>query len=181
MLVDGEVVGEFRMKSGRKKIVFLNQRRLAGMARENRNARTDSFDNGATDENHFERILFQRAGAEENIAGELAAVTVAEDSHVEKSERGLGRIVDVTGEEDCASTGAENGVTGAGEFANGVVQAFFAKELELRGGFAAREDQAVAGFEVVDDTDLDGFGAEGLQSGGVGGEVTLNSEDAGFH
>jgi hypothetical protein len=72
-------------------------------------------------------------------------------------------------------------VTGVGEFANGVIQAFFAEELELRGGFASGKDQAVAGFEIVDDADLNGFGSEGLQSGGVGSEVTLNSEDADVH
>jgi hypothetical protein len=180
VLVDGEIVGEFGMKSGGEQIVFLNQRRLAGMARENGNAGTDAFDNGATDENHFEGILFQSARAEENIAGKLAAVAVAEDGHVEKAERGLRRIVDVAGEEDCACTSAEDGVTGAGEFPDGVVQAFFAEELELRGGLATGKDQAVAGFEIVDGADLDSFGAEGLQSGGVGGEVTLNSENADF-
>jgi hypothetical protein len=51
----------------------------------------------------------------------------------------------------------------------------------LRGGFASGKDQAVAGFEIVDDADLNGFGSEGLQSGGVGSEVTLNSEDADVH
>jgi hypothetical protein len=53
--------------------------------------------------------------------------------------------------------------------------------LQLRGGFAAGKDEAVAGFEIVDGADLDGAPAEGLQSGGVGGEVTLDSEDANFH
>ena len=32
MLVDGEIVGEFGMKCGCEQIIFLNQRRLAGMA-----------------------------------------------------------------------------------------------------------------------------------------------------
>jgi hypothetical protein len=181
VLVNGGIIGKFGMEGGGEKIVFLDQRRLAGMASEYRDARTDAFDNGTADENHFERIFFQGAGAKENIAGELAAVAVSEDGHVEKAERGLRGIVNMSGKENCAGTSAENGVTGVGEFADGVVQAFFAEELKLRGGFAAGKDQAVAGFQIVDCADLDGVGAEGLQSGGVGFEVTLNSEDSDFH
>ena len=85
------------------------------------------------------------------------------------------------GKENCASASAEDGVAGVGEFADGVVEALFAEKLQLRGGFAAGEDEAVAGFEIVDGADLDGVRVEGLQSGGVGGEVTLDSEDADFH
>jgi hypothetical protein len=181
VFVDSEIVGKFGMKGGREKIVFLNQRRLAGMSGKNVDTRTNAFDNWATDENHFEGILFQSARAEENIAGKLAAVAVAEDDDVEKAERGLGWIVDVSGEEDRARTSAEDGVTFVSKFADSIVQAFFAEELELRGGFASGKDQAVAGFEIVDGADLNGFGAEGLQSGSVCGEVTLNSEDADLH
>jgi hypothetical protein len=181
VLVDGGIVGEFGMKGSGEKIIFLDKCGLAGMAREHIDAGTNAFDDRATDENHFERIFFQGARAEENIAGELAAIAVAEDGHVEKAERRLRRIVDMSSEEDCAGTGAEDGVTGVGEFADGVVQAFFAEKLQLRGGFAAGKDEAVAGFEIVDGAHLDGVRAEGLQSGGVGGEVTLDSEDADFH
>ena len=85
------------------------------------------------------------------------------------------------GKEDGTGASAEDSVAGVSEFADGVVQAFFAEKLELRGGFAAGKDEAVAGFEIVDGADFDGVGAEGLQGGGVGCEVTLNSEDADFH
>jgi hypothetical protein len=179
--VNRGIVGELGMKGGGKKIVFLDECRLAGMAGEHVDPGANAFDDRATDENHFERIFFQSARAEENIAGDLAAVAVAEDGHIEKTERRLRRIVDMSGEENSAGASTEDGVADVGEFADGVVQTFLAEELELRGGFAAGKNQAVAGFEVVDDADLDGVGAEGLQSGGVGFEVTLNSEDADFH
>jgi hypothetical protein len=181
VLVDGGIVGEFGMKGSGQKIIFLDECGPAGMAREHIDAGANPFDDRATDENHFERIFFQGARAEENIAGELAAIAVAEDGHVEKAERGLRRIVDTSSEKDCAGTGAEDGVTGVGEFADGLAQALFAEKLQLRGGFAAGKDEAVAGFEIVDSADLDGVCAEGLQSDGVGGEVTLDSEDADFH
>ena len=181
MLVNGGIVGEFGMKGSGEKIIFLDECGLAGMAREHIDAGANALDNGATDENHLEGIFFQGAGAEENVAGKLAAVAVAEDGHVEKAERGLRRIVDMSSEEDCAGAGAKDGVAGVGKFADGVVEALFAEKLQLRGGFAAGKDEAVAGFEIVDGADLDGVRVEGLQSGGVGGEVTLDSEDADFH
>jgi len=86
VLVDGGIVSEFGMKGGGEEIVFLNQRGLAGMARQHIDAGANAFDDRATDENHFEGIFFQSAGAEENVAGKLAAVAVAEDGHVEKAE-----------------------------------------------------------------------------------------------
>ena len=120
-MVDGGIVGEFGMKGSGEQVIFLDQCRLAGMAREHIDARTNAFDDRATDENHFEGIFFQGARAKENIAGELAAIPVAEDGHVEKTERGLRRIVDMGSEKDCAGTGAEDGVAAVGEFADGIV------------------------------------------------------------
>ncbi len=168
-------------KVAARRFPFLNESGLAGMLSENGDAWANTFNDGAADEHHFERICFQGAGAEENIAGELAAVTVAENGHIEKAERGLRGIIDMSGEQDCAGTGAENGVAVVSKFANGVVEAFFLEKLELRGAFATGKDQAVAGFKIVDGADLDGVRAEGLQSGGVSFEVTLDSEDADFH
>ena len=84
--MDGGVVGEFGMEGGGEEIVFLHECGLAGMAREHIDAGANAFDDRATDENHFEGISFQSAGAEKNIAGELTAVAVAEDGHVEKAE-----------------------------------------------------------------------------------------------
>ena len=93
------------------------------------------------------------------IAGQHI-IAVTEDGHVEKAERGLRRIVDTTGEEDCAGAGAKDGVARVGEFADGVVEALFAEKLQLGGGFAAGKDKAVAGFEIVDGADLDRFSGE---------------------
>ena len=43
-----------------------------------------------------------------------------------------------------------------GKFADGVVETFFLEELELRGAFAAGEDEAVAAVEIGDGADFDG-------------------------
>ena len=84
--MDGGIVGEFGMKRSREEFVFLDQSGLTGMLSEDGDAGTDAFDDGTADENHFERIFFQRAGAKEYVAGDLAAVTVAKNGHVEKAE-----------------------------------------------------------------------------------------------
>jgi hypothetical protein len=53
--------------------------------------------------------------------------------------------------------------------------------LELGGAFAAGEDEGIAGFEIGDGADFDGVGAEVVEHGGVGVEVTLDGEDSDFH
>jgi len=83
MTVDGGVVGEFGVEGGGEEIVFLDEGGGAIEFGKDGDARSDAFDDGAADENHFERIFFQGGGAEEDVAGELAAVGVAEDGHIE--------------------------------------------------------------------------------------------------
>jgi len=91
------------------------------------------------------------------------------------------RIFDVRGEEDGAGAGAENGAALGGELADGVEETFFLEELELRGAFAAGEDEGVGMAEIGDGADLEGLHAESLESGGVCGEVALDGEDADGH
>lgn len=129
ILVDGGVVSKFGMKRGGEQIVFLDKRWQARMLSENRDAGTDAFDDGAADENHLEWIFFQGAGAEEDVAGELAAVTIAEYGHIEKAEGGLYRIIYMSGEEDGAGTSAEDSFALMSKFADRVVEAFFPEEL----------------------------------------------------
>jgi hypothetical protein len=93
----------------------------------------------------------------------------------------LGGIFDVGGEEDGAGAGAENGAAFGGELADRVEEAFFLKELKLRGAFAAGEDESVGLAEIGDGADFEGLGAECLENGGVCGEVALDGEDADDH
>ena len=69
-------------------------------------------------------------------------------------------ILDVSGEENGAGAGAENGAAFGGELADGVEEAFFLEELELRGAFAAGEDEGVGFAEIGDGADLEGLRAE---------------------
>ena len=69
----------------------------------------------------------------------------------------------------------------SGNFANGVVQTFFLEELQLRGAFAARQDEAVTTFEVSDGAHFNGTHAEFVKHLGVRLKVSLDGEDTDFH
>lgn len=181
MFMDCGVAGEFGVEGGGKDVVLLDESGLALKFGEDGDIGGHFFDDRATNENHFERIFLERAGAEEDIAGELTAVAIAENSHIQKFEGILRGIFYACGEEDGAGTGAEDGAALGGEFTDGVVETFFPEELELRGTLAAGEDETVAALEVGDGADLDGVHAELLEHGGVGFEITLDGENADFH
>ncbi len=181
MPVNGGVGSEFRVKRGGKDVTVLDKRGLAMPFGEDGDSLPDLFDDGAANEDHFERVFLQGAGTEEHVAGELAAVAVAQNGHVHELERVLWGIFHVRGEKNGAGTGAEDGVAVRGEVAYGVVETFFLEELELRGAFTAGENEAVAGVEVGDSTDFHRVLAELVEHGGVGLEVTLDGENADFH
>jgi len=177
--VNGGVAGEFGMEGGGEDPAALDKHRLTFMFCQNGDAFPDFFDDGCADEDHFDGSIGESGWLREDIAGELAAVAVAQDGHIEKLERILGGIFDVIREKNGACASAEDGVVFR-EFADRVVEALFLEELELGGGFAAREDERVAGVEVGDGADFDGLGAEFTKPDGVCGEVALDGEDADF-
>jgi hypothetical protein len=66
------------------------------------------------------------------------------------------------------------------EFLYGFGETFFLKELQLGGGFAAWKNQRVTVLQIGHSADFFAFDAEGVQHGGVGGEVALDGEDSDF-
>ena len=179
--MDEGMRGKFGVKGGSEDVTVLDEDGLALVFGEDGDSLSDFFDDGAANENHFERLFGERASAEEDVAGELAAVAVAENGHIEELERILRRIFDVRGKKNRTGTGAENGVALGGELANGFVEAFFPEELELGGGFAAGENEAIAGLDIGDGANFNGRRSEFAEAGGVRGEVTLDGEDTDFH
>jgi len=153
---------------------------LAFVLRENGNTLPDFFDDRPANKNHFEWIFAEGARAEENVAGELAAVTIAENGHVEELQGILRRVLDLRGEENGARAGAENGVF-PGEIADSVEEALFLEKLQLGGRFAAGQDEAVATIEIGDGAHLDGGCSEFAEASGVSFEITLNSKNTDFH
>jgi len=179
--VNGGVGGQFGVESGSEDVAALHEDRFALMFRQDGHSPADFFDDRTADEHHFERFCGERAGFEEDVACELAAVAVAKDGHVQELERILGGVFDLSGQKNGTGAGAEDGVACGGKFADGAVEAFLLEELELGGGFASGKDKAVATIEITDGADFDGRGAEFAEAGGVGGEITLDSEDADVH
>jgi hypothetical protein len=180
VFVDGGIGGEFGVEGGGKDVAVLDEDRFALVFGEDRNSLPDFFDDGAANKNHFEGLIGETTRTEENVARELATVTVAENGHVEEFEGVLHGIFDLSGKQNGAGAGAEDSVL-FGKFADGLVQAFFPEELELGGGFAAGEDQTVARVELGNRADFDGVCAEFAKAGGVCGEVTLDGKNTDFH
>jgi hypothetical protein len=130
--MDGVVAGELRMKRCGEGVAVLDKHGLALMRRKHGEAGAGFLDNWSADEDHFERLFLERAGTEENVAGELAAVPVTRDCHIQDFEGILRGILDLVGEKNGASASAKDGATFAREFANSLVKTFFLEELELR-------------------------------------------------
>jgi hypothetical protein len=179
--VDGGVAGELGVEGGGKDVALLDERGLALMLGEDSDAGGDFFDDRAANEYHFEWIFLEGAGTEEDVAGQLAAVAIAKNGHVEEFEGILCGIFHVRGKEDGASTSAKDGAAIGGEIANGVIESLFLEELELGCAFAAGKDEAVAVLKVGDGADLDGVRSELVEHSGVRLEITLNGENADFH
>jgi len=172
--VDGGVRSKFGVKGSGEEIFVLNEDGFACVFGEDFERVAGAFDDRAADEDHLHRSGFEFARAEENVAGDLAAVGVAENGHVHETKRGLRRIFYFGGEQDRPGASAENGAAGICEIANRVVEAFFLEKLKLCSAFAARKDEAVALFEVGDSADFERLRAEFAKARGVGFEVTLN-------
>lgn len=179
--MDRRIVGQFGMKRRCENMLLLNEGGPPVMLRQNGDVGADTFDQGATNEHHFERFFFQLAGAEEYVAGKLAAVTIPQDGYIEKAEGGLRGIVDASGKQNRAGTSAKDSATSLSKNLDSVEESFFLEELQLRGTLTAGENDAAAANQISDFAHLDGVCAEGFQDGGVGFEITLNSENPDFH
>ena len=181
VLMHGRVGSQLGMEGSRKNVVFLHKRGPAFVLGENGDSSPDLFDDGTANKDHFEWAILKSGGLEKNVAGELTAVTIAENGHVEQFQGALFRIFDFVRQENRPGAGAENGAAVAGEFADGVVEPFFLEELELRSGFPTRKNEAVTPFQVSDGADFGGFRAEMVEHFGVSLEITLDGEYADFH
>ena len=145
--------------------------------REDFDAFADVLDFGGADEDHFDG-----RGAEETLADgavDLASVGVAADADVEGAEAWLLGILDLGGEQDGAGAGAEGGLGVDEIFQLG--EAFFAEKFQERAGFAAGDDEAVDGVELLGLFDEDDFGAEFFEAEAMGVEIALQGQDSNFH
>ena len=160
--MDSGVVRQFRVEGGGQHLALADEHGVAGVFNENFDILANRFDDRGADENHLERILAQLCGGGVNVAGELAAVAIAQDGDVEQGERILRRAVDFFGEKDCAGAGAEERAAVCGEFLERVEEAFFLHYFQVRGAFAAGEDYAFDAGEIFRPADEGMLGAEAI-------------------
>jgi hypothetical protein len=174
IFVNCGVVGQFGMKRGRKDAALADKNRMTGIFGENFDVRADSFDDGSADEDHFQRLGMQLGFSHMDVAGKLAAVAVAKNRGVEERERGLRGAVNFFCEENCASAGAEERAFLRGKLFQGVEEAFCGHHFQVRGAFAAGEDDAVESLQVLRRADEGVVNADALKHLGVGFVITLD-------
>ena len=171
------VVGEFGVEGGGHSFSLADGYGIVPLCGEDFYAFADVLDFGGTDEDHFDG-----RGAEEALADgavDLASVGVAADADVEGAEAFLLGILDFGGEQDGSGAGAEGGL-GVDEILQ-LCEAFFAEKFQECAGFAARDDEAVDGIELLGFFDEDDFGAEFFEAEAVGVEIALQGQDSDFH
>ena len=175
--MDAGVFREFGVEGGGHGFSLLNGYGIFAFGGQDSYAFSDVFDSGRADEDHFDG-----RGAEETLADgavDLASVGVTTDANVEGAQAFLVRILDFGGEEDGSRTGAKSGL-GVDEVFQ-FSESFFAEQFEERAGFAAGDDEAVDGVELLGLFDEDDLGAEFFKTAAVGVEIALQGQDSDFH
>ena len=175
--MDATVGGKLGVKGGGHQRALPHQNGKTLAAGQDFDAGPGFDDPGRADEDHLQRATGQLGWCDEDGRVDLAAVGVALHDGIERREAALGGIADFAGQQDGSSTGAEDGLGGA-EVLQSFKEIVLVEEAEDGGGFAAGEDQAIDGGELVWLADFDGLGAGFGKGGGVGGVVALDGEDA---
>lgn len=140
--MDAGVVGEFGMEGGGQDAALTDEDGAAVTPGEDFDLAGDAGDARGADEDHL-----QRAAGQGGLRGEdggiiLAAVGVPLHGDIQCSERGLGRVGDLAGQEDAAGAGAKDRLV-LDEVLEHVIEAGALKVLEEGGGFAAGDDEGV--------------------------------------
>src|SRR5260370_7940476 len=111
----------------------------------------------------------------------LLAVTVAQHGHVQQAQRLLGGIFDFSSQQNRTRACPENSFVFGGKLLDRFIQAFFLQELQLRGAFATRQNQAIAIREIFGGAHLHCFDAHSREHRRVGREVSLHRENSNLH
>ena len=108
--MDRRIRAEFGVEGGGEDMAILDEDGLAVVFGEDGDSLPDCFDDWSSNKNHFERLFGEGGRAKEDVAGKLAAVTVAENRHIKEFQRILRGILNLSGEENRSSASAEDGV-----------------------------------------------------------------------
>ena len=125
-------------------------------------------------------------GAAESSVGKpdravnLPAVGVPLNPHVQSPQRRLRWILDVLGQEDCASAGSERGF-GTHEVAKLLEKTMLFEEIQKGCGFTTGNNDGIDRVQLLRFADKSDLCTKLLQSSFVGLVVTLNGKDADVH
>ena len=175
--MDAGIVGEFGVEGGGHDSSLPDGDRVGAFGGDDFYAFADVLDFGGADEDHFQWCGAQEAFADGTV--DLAAVGVAANADVECAEAFLFGILHFGGEEDCSGAGAEGGL-GVDELFE-FFESGRAEELQECSGFAAGDDEAVDGVELLGLFYEDNFSAELFEPAAVGIEIALQGQDSYFH
>ena len=145
----GRIARKLRVKRRSHDVPLLHEHRFAGELGEDFQARANAIDDRRANKNHFQGCVRQHAGTKKDVAGEMPAIGVAQNGHVQKSQRGLCRIFHFGGEQNRSRTGSKDGAPFRRKLLHRVKQALFLQELELRSALPSRQNQPVAPVEIL--------------------------------
>ena len=95
IFVHRSVRSQLRMKSSSQQSSLLHDCRFSRMFSQNFNPRPGALDDRPANENHLQRFILQRRLGRKNIARNLPPVAIAQNRHVQQSQRFLLRILHV--------------------------------------------------------------------------------------
>jgi len=160
--MNGAVSRELRMKSSRQNLTLLHESRFSSVLGKYFDTWPDALDDGGPDKDHFQWFGLESGSSAHDVAGDLPTIAIAKNGYVQKAERSLFGMLDVSRQQDGASTRAKHSVASAGKLFHGVKQPFFLHELELCGAFTARQNQAIATVQIPHRAYFDRRGVQAL-------------------
>jgi hypothetical protein len=181
MFVDSGIGCELWVERGREHFPLLYENRMSGIFRENFHAFADRLDDGRANKNHFERFFVQLGATFVNVAGELASIGVAQHGNVHQAKRRLRGAVNITSHENGAGAGAEERAAIRSELFQLVEETLFGQDFQMRGTFAAGQDDTGKSIEIFGLADENMVDAKTVESFGVRFVITLNGENANLH
>src|SRR5437870_4270078 len=171
------VVGKFGMKGGSHDSSLPDGDGIAAFGGNDFHVWPYAFNFGGADENHLQGRISQFSGADGAV--DLAAVGVAPNADVERSQARLLGIFHFVGQKDCARTSTKRRFD-----SNELFQLFkscFAQQVQKSSTFPPGDDQAVDFVQLLRLLDQHDFCAQFLEPSAVRVEIALESKNADFH
>ena len=167
------------MERRRDKFTLLHENRMAFVFAKNFDARANRFDDRRADKNHFDGRIAQFGAARVNVAGDLAAVSVAQHGNVEQPKRLLFRPMHFAREHDRAGARAEErAAILSRKLLQRVEETFFLHHFKMRGALATGKNYAFQPFQILRPSNKFPRLTKTLERLGVGFVVALNGDDA---